>query len=125
MSECSIEVVTLKSSKYVGLHHSCAPSAPELDAFSDPRHESGYSAFDIISLGILSSPQHAALLTNTPKLESVDLNQYDAVIVAGGQAPMYTFRDNKVLQDNIRNFYEADKPTAALCHGVAAVWLAL
>lgn len=93
----------------------------ELDAYSDPRHESGYSAADIVSLGFLTSPKHAALLKNTPALASVKADQYDALIVAGGQAPMYTFRDDKTLQDLIRTFYESGKPTAALCHGVASL----
>ena len=33
-----------------------------IDGYSDPRHESGYSAHDLLSLGFLSSPAHAALL---------------------------------------------------------------
>jgi putative intracellular protease/amidase len=93
----------------------------ELDAYSDPRHKSAYSADDIVSLGFLTSPKHAALLKNTPALESVKADQYDALIVAGGQAPMYTFRDNKTLQNLVRTFYESGKPTAALCHGVSSL----
>lgn len=92
-----------------------------LDTYSDPRHESGYSAHDIVSLGFLSSPKHAELLKNTPALDKVKADQYDALIVAGGQAPMYTFRDNKTLQNLITTFYESGKPTAALCHGVASL----
>ena len=34
---------------------------------------------------------------------------------------MFTFRDNAPLQAAIRMFAEAGKPTAALCHGVAAL----
>ncbi|MCA9620130.1 MAG: type 1 glutamine amidotransferase domain-containing protein, partial [Myxococcales bacterium] len=33
--------------------------ALEADAFSDPEHESGYSADDILSLGFKKSPKHA------------------------------------------------------------------
>ena len=40
----------------------------ELDGFSDPRHESGYSAHDLISLGFLSSPSHSKLLENTKSI---------------------------------------------------------
>ena len=92
-----------------------------LDAYSDPRHESGYSAHDIVSLGFLASPKTAALLKGTPALKSVKVQDYRAIIVAGGQAPMYTFRGNAQLQSLIASFYEAGKPTAALCHGVAAL----
>ena len=34
---------------------------------------------------------------------------------------MFTFRDNADLQAALRRFYEAEKPTAALCHGVSAL----
>lgn len=92
-----------------------------LDAYSDPRHESGYSAHDIVSLGFLTSAQTSALLQGTAPLKSVKFNSYDAIIIAGGQAPMFTFRGNKELQSLITAFYEAGKPTAALCHGVSAL----
>jgi len=93
----------------------------ELDAFSDPRHESGYSADDWVSLGFLTSPKTSALLESTKKLDSVALDDYDAIVVAGGQAPMFTFRENPTLQRLLAAFFEAGKPTAALCHGVSAL----
>lgn len=92
-----------------------------LDPYSDPRHESGYSASDIVSLGFLTSPKTSALLKGTPSLKSLKTHDYSAIIVAGGQSPMYTFRNNAQLQSLIASFYEAGKPTAALCHGVAAL----
>lgn len=92
-----------------------------LDDFSDPRHASGYSANDITSLGFLSSPRTATLLNKTKSIDSIKVQDYNAIIVAGGQSPMYTFRDNRALQSLIVQFYEAGKPTAALCHGVAAL----
>lgn len=92
-----------------------------IDPYSDPRHESGYSAHDIVSLGFLTSPKTSALLKNTPALASVDVRNYAAIIVAGGQSPMVTFRGHEKLQNLIARFYEAGKPTAALCHGVAAL----
>ena len=92
-----------------------------IDPYSDPRHESGYSAHDIVSLGFLTSPKAAALLKGTKALSAVKVADYDAVIVAGGQSPMFTFRENKALQTLVASFYDAKKPTAALCHGVAAL----
>ncbi len=93
----------------------------ELDAYSDPRDESGYSAEDLITMGFLNTPALAALLENTPKLSDLDLDAYDAIVVCGGQAPMFGFRENADLQAAIRVFYEFEKPTAALCHGVSAL----
>lgn len=92
-----------------------------IDPYSDPRHESGYSVSDIVSLGFLTSPKTAPLLKGTRPLSAIKVADYDAVIVAGGQSPMYTFRSNRELQALIAAFYEAGKPTAALCHGVAAL----
>ena len=93
----------------------------ELDGFSDPRHESGYSADDLISMGFLSTPQLAAQLEDTAPLGALDLDRFDAIVVCGGQSPMFTFRGNEVLEAALRAFYEAEKPTAALCHGVCAL----
>lgn len=92
-----------------------------IDPYSDPRHESGYSANDLVSLGFLSSPKTTPLLKATPSLSQVNPKDYAAIIVAGGQSPMYTFRGHAKLQQLIAQFYEAGKPTAALCHGVAAL----
>jgi len=92
----------------------------ELDAFSDPRHESGYSAHDLISLGFLSSP-HARLLEETTPLQAVDPGDWDAVVVAGGQAPMFGFRSETRLHQLLAAFHAAEKPTALLCHGVSAL----
>lgn len=93
----------------------------ELDALSDPRHESGYSASDTISLEFLNTPTLASLLENTKKLSDARPEDYDAIVVCGGQSPMFTFRDDKTLQSLIASFYESGKPTAALCHGVASL----
>jgi putative intracellular protease/amidase len=91
--------------------------AIEIDGFSDPRHESGYSAHDLISLGFLSSPAHAGLIKNTRALADVDPAGYDALFVAGGQSPMYTFIDNTALHQFVVDFYEAGKVVAIVCHG--------
>lgn len=89
----------------------------EVDGFSDPRHESGYSASDILSLGFLMSPQHAALLENTKSIGEVDGADYDAIFITGGQSPMYTFIDNTELHRFVATFYESGKLVAAVCHG--------
>lgn len=93
----------------------------EVDALSDPRDPSKWSADDLISMGFLNTPELVALLENTAKLSSLDYSSYDALVISGGQSPMFTFRDNRDLHDAIRTFYEAEKPVAAFCHGVAAL----
>src|SRR5215217_8190999 len=93
----------------------------ELDAMSDPRDPSGYSADDVISMGFLSTPKLVAMLEETKKLSELDLDEFDAIVVCGGQSPMFTFRDNEDLKQAISHFYESERPTAALCHGTAAL----
>jgi putative intracellular protease/amidase len=93
----------------------------EFDALSDPRDPSRWSAEDLISLGFISSPEHMALLAATPALRELDLDRFDALMIAGGQSPMFTFPDHPVLQAAIARFWAVEKPVAAYCHGVAAL----
>src|SRR3954469_2432225 len=93
----------------------------EFDAYSDPRDESKWSAEDLISMGFANTPELMALLDDTAKLADLDWDSYDALMVAGGQSPMFTFRENDDLKRAIVHFYEAEKPVAAYCHGTAAL----
>ena len=93
----------------------------EVDPLSDPRDESQWSAEDLISMGFLSTPELAALLEDTPKLADLDLDEFDALVVCGGLAPMFQFRQNEDLKRTIAAFYVAEKPTAVFCHGVGAL----
>jgi putative intracellular protease/amidase len=93
----------------------------EMDSLSDPRDSSRWSAEDLITMGFVNTPELMALLEDTPKLADLDLGEYDAIMVAGGQSPMFTFREDEDLKCAIRHFYEAEKPTAVYCHGTAAL----
>jgi putative intracellular protease/amidase len=91
----------------------------EADSYSDPRDPSGYSAGDLISMGFLSTPSLAALIETTKPVSALALDDYDAIVVAGGQAPMFTFDKAEGLSQAFVRFYEAGKVAAALCHGTA------
>lgn len=93
----------------------------EFDKLSDPRDESKWSAEDLISMGFIHTPELMALLEDTPKLADLGYDDYDALLICGGQSPMFTFPDNSDLQGAIRAFYEAEKITGAFCHGVSAL----
>lgn len=93
----------------------------ELDALSDPRDASGYSAHDLISMGFIHSPNLMALLDNTKSLNDLSAADYDAIVVAGGQSPMFTFPGEPRLHALLAEFYESEKVTAALCHGTCAL----
>lgn len=88
----------------------------EMDGYSNPTDASGYSAHDVISLGYMQQQWFNELLANTKKLTEVNLADYVAVFLVGGQGPMYTFRGNKDLEKLFAAFYEAGKPSAAVCH---------
>lgn len=91
----------------------------EADAMSDPRDASGYSASDLVSMGFIHTPGLAALVEDTKPVADIDVARFDALVVAGGQAPMFTFEKAEALQKKFVEFYEAGKVAAALCHGVA------
>jgi putative intracellular protease/amidase len=91
----------------------------EADSMSDPRDPSGYSETDLISMGFLSTPKLAALVQNTKPVSALNVADFEAMVVAGGQAPMFTFEKAKGLQQKFVAFYESGKVTTALCHGVA------
>lgn len=93
----------------------------EADGFSDPEHESGYSAHDFVSLGFKKSAAHAGLLENTSSIDGVNPADYDAIFLVGGQSPMYTFVENKKLHDLVASFYEAGKVTAIVCHATCVL----
>lgn len=89
----------------------------KIDGFSDPEDASKYAAWDFVSLGFLKDPEKAALLKNTLKLSNVNPDDYKAIMVCGGQGPMYTFIDNAPLHKFFVDFYVTGKPAAVICHG--------
>jgi putative intracellular protease/amidase len=91
----------------------------EIDALSDPRDPSGYSKDDTISLGYLNDKNFMSLLDNTTKVSDLSSNDFDAIVVVGGQGPMFTFRDETGLQNAFLEFYNKGKVSAALCHGTS------
>lgn len=91
----------------------------ELDGWSDPRDPSGYSKDDALSLRYLEDPEFVARLEQTPAVGSLAVEDFDAIVVAGGQAPMFTFAEETALQEKFLEFDRAGKITAALCHGTS------
>ncbi|HEX4958834.1 MAG TPA: type 1 glutamine amidotransferase domain-containing protein [Lacibacter sp.] len=88
----------------------------EMDGYSNPTDPSGYSANDVISLGYMQQQWFNDMLADTKKLTEVNVADFAAIFLVGGQGPMYTFRGNKELEKLFVAFYEAGKPSAAVCH---------
>jgi putative intracellular protease/amidase len=88
----------------------------QADNWSDPRDESKYSASDLISLGFLSSPEHAKLVEESTPISQLKIADFDAVLFVGGQAPMYTYYGDERVHALAAQCYKAGKITAVLCH---------
>lgn len=93
----------------------------DADGMSDPNDASGYSKTDLISQGFIHTPELKALVDNTKKVADLDVARFDAIVVAGGQAPMFTYDKANALLEKFVAFYEAGKVTCALCHGTAVL----
>lgn len=91
------------------------------DSFSEPNDPSGYSASDLISRGFIASPQHLALTQNTPSLDQINQDEYDALFLVGGQGPMYTFRNDQRVKDLVGSFLAKDRIAAVVCHATAVL----
>ena len=91
----------------------------EPDAMSDPNDASGYSSSDLISQGFIHTEKLRTLVDTTKPIAELNVADFDALVVAGGQAPMFTFENATDLQQKFVEFYESGKVTSALCHGTA------
>ncbi|WP_088279654.1 type 1 glutamine amidotransferase domain-containing protein [Ideonella sp. A 288] len=91
----------------------------EADGMSDPNDASGYSKTDLISQGFIHTPELMARVADTRRVAEIEVAAFDAIVVAGGQAPMFTFEQATDLHATFAAFFEAGKVAAALCHGSA------
>jgi putative intracellular protease/amidase len=89
----------------------------EADAMSDPRDPSGYSSSDLISMGFIHTPALAALVEDTRPVSAIDPERFDAILIAGGQAPMVTMQDAHDLHRLFVDFHARGKIACCLCHG--------
>ena len=60
-------------------------------------------------------PGHNFTLNYT--FDDVKPEEYDALVIPGGRAPEYIRLNDRVLEI-VRHFVEANKPIAAICHGL-------
>ncbi|KQT23363.1 thiamine biosynthesis protein ThiJ [Chryseobacterium sp. Leaf405] len=77
------------------------------------------------ALNLADDPDNLKFLTgkgweemhNATKLSNVNLNDYDAVFVPGGLAPMVDMPEADEIKKVIAEFYESDRIVGAVCHG--------
>jgi len=93
--------------------------ACEADAMSDPDDVTRWQREDLISRGFIKDPELLQLVKNTAAASDINVNLFDAIVIAGGQAPMFAMADAVDVQKKFVEFYERGKIACALCHGVA------
>ncbi|MBU2913830.1 MULTISPECIES: DJ-1/PfpI family protein [Reichenbachiella] len=49
--------------------------------------------------------------------DAVSTSDYEGLVIAGGRAPEYLRLNDRVIEI-VQEFFEADKPVAAICHGI-------
>lgn len=68
--------------------------------------------------GILTWTEHVGhYIETTCDFDTADTGDYDAVYIAGGRGPEY-IRTYPRVQEIVREFHQADKPIASICHGL-------
>jgi putative intracellular protease/amidase len=66
-------------------------------------------------------PEFMKLLNNTASLDSININEFDAIYLTGGHGTMYDFVGNPKLNQIVASFYENGKIVSAVCHGVCGL----
>lgn len=89
------------------------------DTHSDPRTPGGAYADDLISLGFVHHAKFGPVLKDTLPIKAVNVDDYDAVWVAGGGGPLLTFKDDPALHRLIADFHEKGRIVALICHGAS------
>jgi putative intracellular protease/amidase len=90
----------------------------EGDAMSNPDDATRWQREDLISRGFRGDPDLMALLETTRPAKEIDVTRFDAIVIAGGQAPITSLEKAVDTQKKFVEFYERGKIAAALCHGV-------
>jgi len=75
------------------------------DPYSDPYFANTTEPEDLVSKGFLSDPALVARLETTLKLRDVDLNQYDAVHVAGGRGATFDLFPSEDVTQALEHFW--------------------
>ena len=58
-----------------------------------------------------------ASMQKAKKLSAVDIQDYDAIFIPGGLAPMVDMAENTILKQKIKETYERNSIIGAVCHG--------
>lgn len=91
----------------------------KFDGHSDPENPNGMYPNDLITIGFVYHKEFGKWMQNSIPINEINVADYDAVCVAGGGAPLLTFREDEKLHKLIADFYETGKIVCLICHGTS------
>lgn len=122
LNELSVPVKHLVDAGYEVVFANPKGNAPTMDVHSDSakyfgNDEISYTSHKAFLDGLtgLKHPQKISAVI------SAGLEQFDAVFVPGGHAPMIDLRKDKDVGRVLTYFHKTGKPTALICHGPIAL----
>lgn len=121
LSELTHPYYEVTSARYEVDIASIKGGAAPLDPHSDPREPGNINPDDIIGMGFLSLPQHAAKIENTLRLSDIDLKGYEAIFFTGGAGAIFDFPRNEAVMNAVRTVWESGKIVSTICHGGSAL----
>jgi putative intracellular protease/amidase len=81
----------------------------EADAMSNPDDVTQWQKEDLISRGFIGDPDLMKLVENTKVVDEIEVNRFDAIVVAGGQAPMFSYGKAENLHKSLLSFMSQEK----------------
>ena len=126
LNELGVPVKALIDAGYEPVFADPQGNKPAMDEISDKPSYFGKDEkrFEAVKSLVTTLPalQHPLALS---KVAASDLNQYAAIFIPGGHAPMEDLWSDPSLGKILHHFHDAHKPTALICHGPIALLSAL
>ncbi len=101
--------------------------APTLDPVSDtPDHfldtsQENYNAHRALFNRLMLTDKEHSPVVSFARIEQIGIENFDAVFVPGGHAPLGDLVANELLSKFLNHFHSAAKPTGLVCHGPVAL----
>lgn len=101
--------------------------APTLDPVSDtPDHfldtsQENYNAHRALFNRLMLTDQKHSPVVSFARIEQIGIENFDAVFVPGGHAPLGDLVANELLGKFLNHFHSESKPTGLVCHGPVAL----
>ena len=101
--------------------------APTLDPVSDtPDHfldtsQANYNVHKALFNRLMLTDKLHSPVVSFARIEQMGIENFDALFVPGGHAPLGDLVDNELLSQFLNHFHAASKPTGLVCHGPVAL----